>query len=98
MLNDSEDIDEHLQANVFGSIYRRVMEELYDPFVNHEVSTEQIETMVQNTLHTDQLITKAFNDIYFKTDTIEPLTGYNLLVGGIIKKYEGFATEHIYNT
>ncbi len=93
-LNEEGEIDEKLQANVFGTIYHKVMEQLYSNLKNREVTSEMVQQMIESTATIDRYITDAFNSYYFKSKESQPLTGFNLLVGGIIRRYVQYTLRY----
>ena len=94
-INFEETISEELQANQFGTIYHYVMEHLYAPLTQKEVSRIDIEQLIKNQKQIDHLIECGYAATLYKLgkkDEVEkylpyPLKGIQGLTAEIIKSY-----------
>lgn len=86
-MQEGDQVEETVEANIFGSIYHHVMEHIYRPFEGKRLTPEILKKCAQNQHTIHQIIEQAFALHYFKTSTPTPLEGQNLLVGEVIKKY-----------
>ena len=89
VLEQAEEVVETVEANMFGSLFHKVMENLYLPFKGHMIQSENFDPLIKNTLQIDNEILRAFNTEYFKrkTGAFIPLEGNNLLIASVLRKY-----------
>lgn len=87
-LYTNDEISEDIEADKFGTIFHAVMEELYKPFINQKVSAEQIDNMLGQSVHLDNIILKVFNKKFLnnQSEHLRRPQGMQLLVISIIKK------------
>jgi len=80
---------ETVEASMFGSLFHKVMENLYLPFKSQLMQYDDFDQLIKNTLKIDNEILRAFNSEYFKrkTGTLIPLEGNNLLIASVLRKY-----------
>lgn len=82
-LKESEEVDENIESNMFGTIYHGVMEELFSPYLNKVVDEKALAQMLPR-------VEKVLKDIYtinvFHKDNVDDsqLEGRHQLVMGII--------------
>lgn len=90
-VNETEEISETIEANIFGSIFHKVIENVYAPYQSKILQSEDFDTLISNSLEIDKLILQAFNSEYFKRFSAPylPLEGEQLLIARILKKYIG---------
>ncbi|MDR1938841.1 MAG: PD-(D/E)XK nuclease family protein [Tannerellaceae bacterium] len=86
-IQEEDEVSETIESNVFGSILHKVMEELYEPFRGKTVTADLLKSVRKDTAALTRTIAGAFAGIFFKTNTIRPLTGQNFLIGEMIRKY-----------
>ncbi|MDR1556922.1 MAG: PD-(D/E)XK nuclease family protein [Tannerellaceae bacterium] len=86
-IQEEEEVSETIESNVFGSILHKVMEELYMPFRGKMLTADLLKAIRKDTDALSHTIAAAFAGIFFKTQTIRPLTGQNFLIGEMIRKY-----------
>ena len=86
-IREEEEVSETIESNVFGSILHKVMEELYQPFCGKMVTADLLKAIRKDTPMLTGAVTRAFAEIFFKTDIVRPLTGQNFLIGEMIRKY-----------
>jgi hypothetical protein len=86
--SDEEEVSEKVESDVFGSIFHRVMEQIYRRYENKIVTPDALSAIAKDEEYLNALIEKAFARYYFRDDTnIQPLVGENYLVGEIIRSY-----------
>lgn len=86
--NEEEDIQESIEANVFGSIYHRVMEKIYNRIKDFPVTQDVLTTIIKDEKLLNTLIDQAFARYYYKDENNpKPLKGHHYLIGEIIKGY-----------
>lgn len=86
-IEEEEEVSETIGSDVFGSILHKVMEELYEPLRGKLVTADLLKLIKNDKDTITQSITGAFAELFFKTETIRPLTGQNFLIGEMIRKY-----------
>lgn len=88
-IEQTEEIKESIEDNVFGTLFHAVMEALYKPYKTKIIQADDIESMIKNQLLIDTEITRAFSKHYFKKqgDVLVKLEGNYLLTARVIKKY-----------
>ena len=88
-LETVEEVSETIEESVFGNLFHATMEYIYQPFESKLVRSEDLDRLIANSLHIDQLIQKAFCVKYFKKEETSPITleGNNLLIARVLKKY-----------
>lgn len=88
-MREPEEVQETIEAGMFGTLLHAVMEGLYKPFEGKMVHKSDLEGMWTNPLNVDRAIRSAFSEKYFmkgKNPDIE-LEGNYLLVARVIQKY-----------
>jgi hypothetical protein len=89
-LESDESIVEELPLNMLGNIIHKVMEELYSPLTNMEVTEQDMESICRDTKRIDALIDKYFALEFYKRDSL-PLdfneNGKLLITRDVIRKY-----------
>ena len=65
-----ETVSEELPANLLGSIVHKVMEQLYKPIINRQISTEEIRAMLTDDKQLDKLADKALAEEFYRTETL----------------------------
>jgi len=80
---------ETVEANMFGTLFHAVMENLYDPYKGQMMTENIFDLMISNSLQIDKEITLAFAVNYFKkkNNALVPLEGNNLLIASVLRKY-----------
>jgi len=86
-VQEEEEVTETIESSVFGSILHKVMEELYEPLRGKMVTADLLVAIGKDTRTLTTAITRAFAEVFFKTDVLRPLTGQNYLIGEMIRKY-----------
>ena len=82
-LEASEDVEEGVEANEFGSIFHFAMEQLYKPFLGKRVTVNDIGVMLSGKEQMESFVDMGFA----KYKNMERPVGYALLVKKMIVKY-----------
>jgi len=81
-------VSEKVESDVFGSIFHRVMEQIYRRYENQMVTPDALSAIVKDDDYLNTLIEKAFARYYFRDDAnVQPLVGENYLIGEVIRSY-----------
>lgn len=86
-MSEEEEVSEELEANQFGSMFHRIMENLYEPMKNRQIQGDNLVEMQKNAVLLDKEVTDAFCEFVFKTEKPQVLTGNNFLIGAVLKRY-----------
>ena len=84
-----DELSEKLEADVFGSIFHRVIARLYQPFINQTIHSEMLESILRDEDTIKSHISEAFAYLSFKlpAGSIIELRGNDLLIAEVIFKY-----------
>jgi hypothetical protein len=86
--SDEEVVSEKVESDVFGSIFHRVMEQIYSRYENKIVTPDTLSAIAKDDEYLNTLIEKAFARYYFRDDVnVQPLVGENYLIGEVIRSY-----------
>ncbi len=87
-LSEEDEVRESVEADVFGSIFHRVMETIYNRYKGQTVTPNVLSEIAKNDAYLTELINKAFARYYFKDEeNPKPLQGQHYLVGEILRSY-----------
>jgi len=88
-VEQADEVLETVEANMFGTLFHAVMENLYKPYKGLMMQESDFDTLISNRLQIDKEITFAFAINYFKkkNNAIVPLEGNNLLIASVLRKY-----------
>ncbi len=87
-LKEEEEVSESVEASVFGSIFHKLMEDIYNRYVNINVTDDAINEIIKNDDFLTEIIEKAFARYYFMDeDNVKPLKGQFYLIGEILRRY-----------
>ncbi len=89
-LNEPDELSETIEADVFGSITHKVLENVYNVFLGKVVEADMLEKVIKNHQLLKKEVLWAFNKLYYHNTDKEKLLeldGYLLLVADIIQKY-----------
>ncbi len=86
-LKEEEEIEEEIDARVFGSIYHQAIEELYKPYEKQMISKGLL-SQIAKSPKVDDEIKKAMADWYFKCapEKVE-INGQFRIIFNVLKKY-----------
>ena len=86
-IQEEDEVAESIESDAFGSIFHKVMEELYLPFRGKLVTADLLKILKEDEKSLTRTIQKAFAEIFFKSKAVRPLEGENYLIGELIRKY-----------
>ena len=88
-VEQADEVLERVEANMFGTLFHAVMENIYKPFKGQMMQTDDFDQLIKNTLQIDKEIVLAFAINYFKkkNNATVPLEGNNLLIASVLRKY-----------
>jgi len=88
-VEQAEEVLETVEANMFGTLFHAVMENLYNPYKGQMMQESDFDRMISDSLQIDKEIILAFAVNYFKkkNNAIVPLEGNNLLIASVLRKY-----------
>lgn len=88
-VEEADEVLETVEANMFGTLFHAVMENLYKPYKGLVMQERDFDTLISDSLQTDKEITLAFAVKYFKkkNNALVPLEGNNLLIASVLRKY-----------
>ncbi len=89
-LKEPEEMAEEVDNRIFGLIFHKSMENLYQPFKGKTMDQKMIEELIKDPDLIENLINDSFNAIYFKSlnkNAKIQFSGKNWLVYNILKKY-----------
>lgn len=67
-LKEDETIEESMQANEFGNVFHKVLEQLYLPFLNTEINADTIRKLIPDTATAVTNAIKMQYDKYYKSE------------------------------
>ena len=87
-LAEEDEVQESIEADVFGTIYHTVIQNIYDRHKDQKVLPDTINAILNDSKYLNDLIELAFAEHYFKQKgKQQPLAGYHYLIGEILKDY-----------
>lgn len=87
-LSEETEVQESVEADVFGSIFHRLMEIIYNRLKNAPVTPDALSAIAKNDAYLTEIIEKAFARYYFKDENNpKPLQGQHYLIGEILRSY-----------
>lgn len=87
-LSTKEEVQESVEAEIFGTIYHSLMENIYRRFIGKTVTPDALTALAENDTYLTEWIEKAFAEHYFKNkDRPQPLQGQYFLIGEILRSY-----------
>ena len=86
-LSEENEVSETVEANVFGSIFHQVMQDIYDPLAGRLITNEVLTKIKKDDAFLTEKIERAFAKHFRKSETVGKLNGEDFLVGEIIRKY-----------
>ena len=82
-IKEPDEVQEDLDAGLFGSIFHKVLEDLYRPRLGRALSREEIEAIAGDTATIDRLVVEAFAS----EGKIRNLTGRNLILRELLRSF-----------
>lgn len=87
-LSEEEEVRETIEADLFGSIFHRVMELIYSRYKGKVVTLDALNEMRKDEQRLTGAIEQAFARYYFKEEgNARPLMGQHYLVGEVLRSY-----------
>lgn len=87
-LSEESDVQESVEADVFGTIFHRLMEVIYKRFYNIDVTPNALTAIINNDAYLNEVLETAFSKYYFKDEgNPRKLQGQYYLIGEILKSY-----------
>ena len=88
-VEQTDEVAETVEANMFGTLFHKVMENLYLPYKGQLMQSDDFDSLIKNTLKIDLEINSAFSREYFKkkNNAVVQLEGNNLLIASVLRKY-----------
>ena len=89
-VEEADEVMETVEASMFGSLFHKVMENLYAPYKGKILKPETLDQILSRTLLIDDEILRAFNTEFFKRkpdQNLLALEGNNLLIASVLRKY-----------
>lgn len=89
VLKDEDKVTETVEADMFGNIFHKIMENIYRPFVGKTMHAGDFDLLLKDEQGIESEILKAFNALFYKQkgNAMQPVSGNNLLIAAILKKY-----------
>lgn len=87
-LSEEAEVEETVEANVFGSIFHHLMETLYNRFRGMTITPDVLSEIAKDDILLNSTLERAFARYYFR-DEAHPhsLQGQHYLIGEILKSY-----------
>ena len=86
--SEEETIEETIEADVFGSIFHRLMESLYRRYEGMSITLDTLTALAKDEANLNKLLEAAFARYYFRDEEHpRPLEGQHYLIGEILKSY-----------
>ncbi len=87
-LSEEEAVEETVEADVFGSIFHRLMETLYNRHKGMTITPDLLTSLVKDETLLNRTLERAFARYYFRDENHpRPLEGQHYLIGEILKSY-----------
>ena len=81
-IREAEEVVEEVDSGIFGTVYHRVMEELYRPFLNEALQPDELDALRRDTARIDALTRAAFAE-----ESIYEIEGQNLILSELIRYF-----------
>ena len=81
-IREQDEVVEDLDAGIFGTLYHRVMEWLYQPFLGGELRTEDLKALRNDRKHIERLLDNAFAEA-----RITEISGENQILRDLIRHF-----------
>lgn len=90
-ITEEDEIDEVIDARLFGNIFHNVAEKIYTSFFNNNelITSESLNTLLKDNKNIDEIITNSFTEVFYGENTKRrfKIEGKNQIIFDIIKKY-----------
>ena len=81
-IEEPDEVQEDLDASLFGTIYHRVMELLYQPFLGGELRPDALHALRKDVRNIDRLLDRAFAE-----ERISEISGENRILRDLIRHF-----------
>jgi len=82
-VREEDEVAESLDSSLFGSIFHKVMEDIYSPFKGKVVNKEDIDFIISDKSGVDHMISSAFAEVAKITE----FSGRNIIVSRLIRRF-----------
>lgn len=87
-VREEDEIQESIEATVFGTIFHAMMQDIYDRIKANKITTNILTEVINNDKFQTELLVKLFKENYYKSKTeITQLEGQHYVIGEIIRSY-----------
>lgn len=87
-LSEEKEVRETIEADLFGSIFHRVMELMYSRYKGKVITPDTLNEMMKDEQRLTEAIEQAFARYYFKEEgNARQLEGQHYLVGEVLRSY-----------
>ncbi|MEA4918664.1 PD-(D/E)XK nuclease family protein [Proteiniphilum sp.] len=87
-LYEEDEVRESIESDLFGSIFHKVMETIYNRYKAKTVTPDVLTSIAKDDPLLTKLLEQAFAEYYFKDmDEPRPLLGQHYLIGEILRSY-----------
>ncbi|HBB00837.1 MAG: hypothetical protein A2W86_12340 [Bacteroidetes bacterium GWD2_45_23] len=87
-LSEETEVQESVEADVFGSIFHRLMEIIYNRYKNRTVTPDVLTGIASDEVYLTEILEQAFARYYFRDEeNPRPLEGQHYLIGEILRSY-----------
>ena len=87
-LSEEAVVQESVEADVFGSIFHRLMEIIYNRYLNKTVTPDVLSAIAKDEPYLTEILKQAFARYYFRDEeNPRPLEGQHYLIGEILQSY-----------
>ena len=87
-LSEETEVQESVESDVFGTIFHKLMEVIYNRYKGKTVTPDILTTLAKDDAYLTRLIEQAFAEYYFKQkENPQSLQGQIYLIGEILRSY-----------
>lgn len=90
-VTEADEIDEVIDARLFGNIFHNTAEKIYTPYFNNKelVTPETLKTVLKDNKKLDDVIINSFTEVFYGENTKRKfkIEGKNQIIFDVIKKY-----------
>jgi len=87
-LSEENEVQESVEADVFGSIFHRLMEIIYNRYKSRTVTPDLLTDITKDETYLTKMLEQAFARYYFRDEeNPQPLEGQHYLIGEVLRSY-----------
>jgi len=88
-LKEKEEVTDEIDHSVFGKLLHNTMEQIYKPYINKEITAEELTKLQKNRQGIQSALYKAFAKEYFHTEKVtdSDISGRNIIIREVLMKY-----------